>query len=334
MNRVDHSMATEWQRQQNNLGNAQLDAGGSVQEWPEYGLEMVPVELHGEDTGRRLILREGNFIGDVTNRYKLLPNEEMVQAADAVAEELGAVPWNEFDGEWFIEMDEHVIMDDEGRRAHALYAWDDPVDTGDGDTIQMGFAVHNSIDASLGFHVGLFTFRHACANMVWMGVNGQGMGFDDREVLQSLSRKHTLGLDVNNLKEQIKAVLTLADDVSETYTAWREQFIEPEHVTGLIERVESGQLAQEDLPEWISGEGGVQEILEKAEENEQFESVEDPEAFRDRLIAAETPDDATVWEAYNDVTESVWHSDSTNDSSKTQKFKELHKVLQPAQGVR
>lgn len=305
------------------IGTADLDAGVSTQVWEQYGLELVPVKLNGQDTGRRLILRNGEFIADVTNRYQLLPNERAVHAADAVANELGAVPFSDFGGDWFIPLEDHVVMDEEGRRVHALYAWDDPVTLENGDDIQMGFAVHNSIDASLGFHVGLFTFRNACANMVWMGVHDDGMAFDDRDVVVNGMRKHTSGLEVDNdaLRARVKNVLLLADEVSETYDAWREQFVTEEHIDALITR-----FPYDDLPPWLQG---VADALDKARENDSL--TED--FTSEDLIRSEMPATESVWTTYNDLTASVWHDPDTSDRTKAKKMKDIHRVFPPAAGV-
>jgi len=312
----------------NFLNTADLDAGEPEQVWPDFGLELVPIKLNGSDTGRRLILRNGQFISDVSDQYKLLPNERMVQVAEQVAYEVGAVPFSEFGGDWYTKLEDHVIMDDEGRRAHAMYAFEDPVVLPDGDSIQIGFAVHNSIDGSLGFNVGLFTFRHACANMVWMGVNGEGMGFDDRNVLAHYSHKHTAELKVNadELKEVIEATLELGGDVIDAYTRWQDEYLTGEQIIDLIRRFPA-----KDLPGWMR------------RVDEAIETNNDPDA--DPLIpeladlpAADVaeklqPRPATAWRTYNDFTGAIWHTDSSQDTTKQQKMKELHKVLKPAEAI-
>jgi hypothetical protein len=257
--------------------------------------------LNGKDIGRRLITKGGEFVADVSKYYELLPNERAVEVADKVASELGAVPFNEFrDDLWFVRMNEHVIQC--GHKVHALYAWDKPVDLGGGDTIQLGFAVHNSIDGSMGFSVGLFTFRHACINMVWMGFKGRGMKFDGRNVLASYYRVHVKGLEVdeNELKAKIEDVIDRGLEVAETYRRWKTENIKKKQALRL-----RGLLPKSVLPTWL------QPLPDE---------VKVPRAMK-------------IWEVYNDITAAIWHNAETQDTTKQQHFNNLHKVLMPALGV-
>jgi hypothetical protein len=226
------------------VGTADLSAGDPETTYEQFGLETVPILHNGNDTGRRFIRRNGDIIADVSDDYELVPNEYVVRAANQVARELGAEPFHEFSGDWFIRLDDHVFQDNDGRRVHALYAWDDPVEYGDDDSIQFGFAVHNSIDGTLAFQTGLFSFRHACQNMVTMGVKGRGMGFDDRDVLAHSSHKHTSGLDVDEtaLAVKIEDTMALADDIDERYRAWRDEFITVDQIQGLLRRMPAKDL--------------------------------------------------------------------------------------------
>lgn len=361
------------------LGNAMLRAGAPEQQHPEYGLEMVPLHygkpLHDgveyntyvemddeagvvwEDTGRRLVRRNGEFVSDVSSRFKLVPNERVVAAANQAAKNLGAVPFHQFgdsEDDWYIQLDDHVFQDKARHRVHALYAWEDPVDLGGGDTIQFGFAVHNSIDGSLSFEVGLFSFRHACANMVTMGVGGQGQDFDDREVYAHTKRSHTksLDVDVDELSALIENVMVFADDVAEGYSEWREQTLDPLQIKGLIDR-----LPAKNLPDWIDntdatkderdGDSVAEQIEHLREQkaldaNEEADDVSEVDVTDVNLtedevtsIVADTqPSDRTAWEDYNDITESVWHDNTTSDKTKRRKFKQTHRVMPPADGIR
>lgn len=307
--------------------------------WNEFGIALRPLLVDGHDIGKRVLMRNGKPLEVVSDRYKVLPHERLAVVADEIADELGMVKWDQFDGDWYIEMDQHIIMDDDGRRMHALYAQPDPVEIGDDDDeIHIGFAVHNSIDSSLGFNVGLFTFRHACANMVWMGVNGDGMGFDDRDVVAHYGHKHTKGLNVeyDTLKAQIEQTLYHADTVSEAYRNWREEYVSVEDALALLEEAESGRLADSDLPEWLQT---AQEQLENARENvAENESISEEnqdelsQEATEGIVRQNLPGTETRWQTYNGLTAEIWHSDSTQDTSKQRKMKAVHNVFQPDAG--
>lgn len=314
-----------------------ISVGEPEQVWEEYGLEILPVLHNNDDIGQRWIQRNGEFVASVTDQYRLLPNEHAVETANEVADELGAVPFSEFGGDWFIKLDEHVFQDEEGRRAHALYAWDDPVDIdGSGDEVQLGFAIHNSIDGSMGFRVGLFTFRHACANMVFMGIDREGMNFDQRDVLRHSSQKHTQSLDVENLHAWIEDTVGWGEVVIDAYQTWTEHRPSASAIEDLLMRAQRGYLSvQRDLPGWMQDAlESLEEAEERAAENqqligEQYEGGLPPEA-RANLIEASMPEAETVWDVYNDLTEYIWHNPSTNDQSKMQKMKHVHRVLDPS----
>lgn len=331
------------------IGTAEVEAGDPTQTFEKYGLELFPIRIDGSDTGQRAVRRNGKFLGMVSDRYQLLPNERAVEVANDVARDLGAEPFHqfdstEFDDSWYVQLDDHVYQDKERRRVHALYAWDDPVDVGGGDKVQFGFAVHNSIDASLSFQTGLFSFRHACANMVTMSVKDTQAGTfdtgnfdatrveDEREVLEHSTRKHTSGLDINKeaLKARIETTLLAVDpdnpdSIPNTYSEWQEQSTSPEVVAAIIDR-----LPNKDHPEWFAD---VRDQFDAARENESLEGDQELDAERQRQIIKDVmPRGETMWNTYNDVTENIWHSDA-GDRTKDRKFKKLHRAAPVADGI-
>lgn len=317
------------------IGSANIEAGESTQVWEEYGLEMVPVMCDGEDTGRRLIRRNGDFIADVTDRYQLLPNERAVEAANEVARDLGATPFHEFDGDWFVQLDDHVFQDTERRRVHALYAWD--TGTIGGDEMEYGFAVHNSIDTSLGFRVALFSFRHACQNMVNIGIGNSRESFalgveSERDILSSDMAKHTSGLevDVDALKSRIQTTLSLVDGVDETYRQWHQESMTPEMAHELVSRRERAYLSGDDVPEWVDA---IADDYEEARENESINGANGLTEDRKRAIINDHLPHQSKWEVYNSLTRQVWHNDGTSDTTKRRKEKQVHAVFDPLESL-
>lgn len=308
------------------IGEASLEAGEPEQVWEEYGLESVPILLDGEDIGRRIIRYNGNYISDVSDHFKVLPNEQVVKAANTVAEELGADPFHEFSGDWYVTLDDHVYQDPERKRVHALYAWDEG--TIDDDELEYGFVVHNSIDGSMALRVGLFTFNHACANMVHIG-SGTFADYsardveEERGVISESARRHTKNMDVEleSLAYRIRGVIAAVPDVHETYQQWLQEQLTVAQVEELIDR-----LPRKNLPVWMQS---AAEEFEAVEENEGLDPGMLPEDRRANIVEARMPSAEATWETYNSLTEAIWHDDNTTDTSKMRKMKQLHRVLDP-----
>lgn len=177
-----------------------------------------------------------------------------------------------------------------------MYAFNQPFEIGAGDTIQLGFAIHNSIDRSMGFGAGLFTFRHACANMVFMGLKGHEMEFDQRKTLAWTYNKHVgnFQADSSILKGQIMKIIEQGIDVIETYKQWN-----------------NIQLNQERY-----------EILKKSLPEKYV-----PPNMMTKPLGVEEMKVKTLWNAYNSITEQIWHNDKTDYTSKKMVFDKLHTVM-------
>ncbi len=269
------------------------------EEWAKYGLLQYPLAFEGGTALKQYkgIVQRNRLVAITGAEYKLLPNEEAVKIADDVARLVGAVPFNEFKGEWYTKMDEHVIYNNEKTRIHALYAFDEPVDMGGNDMIQLGFAVHNGIDGGRAFGAGGFSFRHACANMVLMGWKGQGMGFDERATLAWVYHRHTSGLDVQEpiLKKTLLAVIEQTRDVIATYKRWKELELNKAIAEKLV-----NALPKKYLPAFIeTTQGKLSQLLG-------------------------TP---SLWAVYNDVTFKITHQSKSDLERKEELFGKLHAAL-------
>lgn len=139
-------------------------------------------------------------------KYKVVPFSQSLKASDDIATEIGAVPFNEFRGPWFVKAEKHTMFDKKGAQMHALYAFDKPVEIRKGDSIQLGFSIHNSYDKSTSLGGGFFTFRHACENMFFMGLNGRGMSFDTRKVLAYFSASHSKTRTTDDIRGMMRVM--------------------------------------------------------------------------------------------------------------------------------
>ena len=164
---------------------------------------------------------------------------------------------------------------------------------------------------------------------------------DEREVVTETTRKHTSGMDVDveALTARVESALTLVDDIKDSYERWASEVLSPSDVLGLMQR-----LPQKDLPDWMPVDA-ISTDVERVRQNDQLPDylsesiVGDTETKVERVVDYHmhnsTDENAvTRWQAYNDVTESIWHDSDTNDDSKKRKFKQLHRTLEPAENVR
>jgi len=271
--------------------------------WKSHGLQEQFLQHKGTDVPFKAIIQKGQLASIVGDKYKLLPNEEMFSAADEIATLVGAVPFSEFKGSWYQKVDKHTFLTGEKRaQGHALYAFDDPYDLGKGDTIQLGFAVHNSIDSSLGLSMSTFTFRHACANMVLIGVKGRGQAFDDRNVLNYVTKRHTKNLTTDTLKQTMLNVVEQGRAIIGEYKRLQKETLTIATARELIKAV-----PKKYIPSYIS--------IDKK---------------KDKVTLARAP---AMWEVYNDLTAGIWHNDKTGYTSKKAMFDSLHKAVKIAPQV-
>lgn len=268
--------------------------------WGQYKLAEGKIGYNGLSTGYKAIFKDNKVVHIASEKYTLYPNEEAVKVADEVAIEVGAVPFDKFTGNWFVKADKHVFNTGKNdNQTHALYAINGLFDIGGGDTIHMGFAVHNSIDGSMGFSVGAYTFRNACKNMVFMGFKGKGMRFDDRESLAHIYQKHSSGLSVNPtvLKQAMLNVIQQSKGILEQYRLWKNQELKIE-----VARRLARKMPAKYLPEYIQV---------NAENKADVQLLKAP----------------TIWDTYNDITQVIWHNDKTQYAAKKNQFDNLHKAL-------
>lgn len=267
------------------------------QTWEQYGLEQAKLDWMGEKIPYKAIVKNDNCVAIVSDKYKVLPNEEAVKLADEVATEVGAVPFHEFGGDWFTRVDKHVFGDEEGRKVHALYAFDEPVNIGGNDTIQLGFGVHNSIDGSMGFSCGAFTFRNACANMVFMGSVMRGrayeMRFDERHTISYVYHRHSKDLVAakQEIAASMKDVIERGYEILDMYRKWKEVKLNSVIADALEEKI-----PQKYVPEYLQAKTRVAQL-------------------------------PSVWSAYNDITQAIWHNNDTGYDTKKSLFDTTHTVL-------
>jgi len=261
--------------------------------WSAYNLSEYPLLFNRGETDYKAVVRNGSLVTIVSNKYLLLPNEVAVKVGDVAAEACGLVPFTEFTGDWFARMNSHVLYSNRDTRVHALYALNQSY-TVNGDKMHLGVGIHNGIDGHFGFYVGVFTFRVACANMVFAGMPHYEQRFDQRATLEYISKVHTRGLDpaLPNLLQAITTMMERATGILDTYTEMARLDVTKE----LVEKIRRSRLPQKVWPDAIQTKDLVVPRMDQ-------------------------------WTFYNDITGKVWHNEKMELRSKMELFSALHHIM-------
>jgi len=272
--------------------------------WSEYGIREYPVVFNGNITGTKAIVKDSKLVNFIGKHYKVLPNEEAVKISDVAAEASGFKPFSQFGGNWFNKLDNHTIYDRTGFRVHSLYSSDQSYDV-NGEKMYLGVGVHNSIDGKMGFGAGVFTFRNACSNMVFAGMRGWKMEFDQRKTLEYVYTKH-MGQQFEDLIFNLKEVILSVFERAKEMLSWYKEMYYIEASKELFEKLSRKDVfSKKILPSYLL------------------------EPQKNQLVELKK----TEWEVYNDLTEKIWHNPKTDITSKTHQFNRLHKIMlhQPLQ---
>ncbi len=283
--------------------------------FPEYeNLNAQSLAINGQKIPRQLVFKglgkEAKYIADVSDDFKLVPNQMVLEKANEVAKEVGAVPWTSFEGPWFIKPNSHILENDKQTRIHALYAWNDPVEITKDDKIHLGFSVHNGIDGGLGLGIGYFTFRHACQNMFMMGLHGKGQQADDRNVQAHIYRKHVKSLDISDLKGMIQNVIKNGENAIAAIRAMNETLLTQAKAEKIVEL----------------------KVVPKGYIEVKMPYLELPATDVGKVKLVN--DKVTEYRVWNDVTAFITHNDDLSLDSRMVRFGRLQKALDIAPMVK
>lgn len=272
--------------------------------WNKYGLTENPIIVNDGDTSKKAIMRKGQLISIVSDRYQLLPNEEAVKVAEKVTKAAGLVPFDKFTGDWICRFGEKNHITEYGTnkaKIHAMYAINRPYEV-QGEKMYMGVAIHNSIDGSRAFGCGAFTFRQACSNMVivsgrknWSFYYSQQ---DHAKTLEYVQKRHTKGLDPTQPK--LSLVIAQVVDYANGIIAAYEKMAETLVTEKLIKAITDSRIPKKALPDYLTTDA-------------------------EQLKLAENP--ISEWELYNDITQNVWHNPETGFGTKERIYNRLHAVM-------
>lgn len=278
-----------------------FSAGDNISNWTSYNIEEKIIQLNGEATKYKAILQNGDLAQIATKKYSVIPNEEAVKIAEMAAKETGMVPFHEFTGEWFNRLDNNIIQD--GWRVHCLYALNEPY-TVNGDKMHIGVGIHNSLDGTSPFGAGIFTFRHACSNMVLAGSRGYVQAFDERRTIDYIYQRHVGDpeLLVTDIAQKITTLMERATFIVESYEQMAREKFEEENRKKFLIGLNKSKIPQKWLPDYLT--------------------VKPKEAL------PPIPEKITHWDVYNDITANVWHDKGQSQLRRRIKvFDRLHRLM-------
>jgi len=196
-----------------------LELRNKKRPFPLYDVEEAEVWFRDEKTRYKAILREGELVAIVSKRYKLLPNELVLEVAREVAEEVNAVQLKK----------RGLLFNKEQTRMYANFVILEPIKVEDNDLVYPGFTITNSIDASLAFTSVGFTFRSLCENGVFLGYSK----------LIAFHRRHTSRFDIDKvaLKRIILSTIEYSKETIKLYKKMTDIMLNEEIAKSLAEHL-------------------------------------------------------------------------------------------------
>jgi len=254
-----------------------LPLGEPLNVWKEYGIVEQPALFRGKDgqlydtKKHKVITRNGEFATIVSRRYTVLPNEEVLKLIEEAGYKTHDVKYSNNGNALYATL--------LSERVHAVRI---------GDIVKAGVLVRNSIDASTGFGVDMYTERLKCLN----GAVSRG-----QEI--TWSRKHIGHREaiIGNFKQALERITLASEQLIATYKLADQIRLNRE----LAKKIVETKVPIKYLPDSIQ--------VEK------------------KTKAVTLTDTPTLYEAFNHSTAKIWHNDKLKIESKIQYEQALHKVI-------
>lgn len=292
------------------------------QEWKQYGIKSVNLIYNGIPSQRQLIVRDGEPIEVFTDRYQLLPNQEMLQIADKMATVFKAKPAHLAPRDWFyMKPKDHVIYNKKQTQCAAIYLFDAKYEVAKDDFVKLGFVCRNSIDGTTAFSVAAFDFRTICENMMmhiasaqmFQNARGDYLGLADSQLekirdhqtqtIAAIVKKHTQKLQPEFVQASFQTVIEKAKEILKHYR----------QMTKLKMTQEKAQRILDVMPTSVSTS------LEWLEDNYD----------KDKWKIKKVPSGLTDWEAFNSITETLTKGKKLSFKSTLKYMKKTDQIFAP-----
>lgn len=288
-------------RESNNWWDEEMD-------YSKYGFSVFSVCKNGRKTGYKAIVnnKSDKIVHIASEKYKLLPNEVVLEAANEIAEQVGLVPFKtviESANDWktwksraqnasktytkrkFAKAgrvlvqefngNQHVLADSDATSIFAFYTMPDIVEMDKNEQFHFGLAVRNSIDGTSHLAIDGFSFRHICQNMSIATIQSIAKA---NQIAGSMRRRHTINMDVSfpDLKERMELVVGKLKNLQNVYGRWMTEELNSEVATRL-----GRSISPTYLPDYIQ--------VEK------------------KKVTVTADPMPTLWKTYNQITAEIWH---------------------------
>ena len=292
------------------------------QEWKQYGIKSVNLIYNGIPTHRQMIVRDGEPIEVFTDRYQLLPNQEMLQIADKMATVFEAKPAHLAPRDWFyMKPKDHVIYNKSKTQCAAIYLFDKKYEVAKDDFVKLGFVCRNSIDGTTAFSVSAFDFRTICQNMMmhiasaqmFQNSYGDYLGLSDAKLekirdhqtqtISAIVKKHTQKLQPEFVQASFQTVIEKAQEILKHYR----------QMTKLKMTQEKAQRILDVMPTSVSTS------LEWLEDNYD----------KDKWKIKKVPSGLTDWQAFNSITETLTKGKKLSFKSTLKYMKKTDQIFAP-----
>lgn len=265
-----------------------LNLGAKNDTWKEYSLSEAPILLRGLD----------QKLTD-SKQYKAIMRKG--ELAAIVSQRYSVLPneealklTKEAIPEGFTELDAKYSRDGNALFAYFIDARRYAVDSGahlaagKEDEVSLGFMMRNSIDGSTGFGMELFSYRWLCTNGAIVGHN----------MLARFSRMHVGQMIplVAGITSQIKELMQTASKLIEIYRYWAEV-----ELNKFVAQRIADNLPKKHLPDYFN--------VDK------------------KTGAVDLEQTPKIWTAFNDITQTVWHSPDLQPISRNHYLGKLHDSL-------
>ena len=168
-----------------------------------------------DNTGYKFIIREdtGKVLSCMTNDYKLVNNQEIINAAEPILKQHNA------------QLKEAVSF---GNGQQTTWKWiipDVKIEISKGDLMNPEIIIKNSYDGTTQVHILSGAFRLVCSNGMIIG-----------NIIEKYNYKHNIGnINLDNLDESIENTIIYARKVGEEFPALKDKKLKQKHIVNLIQ---------------------------------------------------------------------------------------------------